>query len=238
MRVVTSCAGNIGPSGGVRHGCIGGEFSIRAGKEIIQRGRLGHAAVGKNGSGGVAGDAVLGILAVDHFVGSLTAATAPQFSGHISLGDAMFTRCPGIVDLMVGAADEQVAMALAANLAAVIQDDKLGGLGIEYSELELCRPVIITDLMASSAIDLRPVGGVGNGGTRGELAIGCGEKVVQRLGFRRDPGDGNSFRSVTGDAVFGIRTVNYLIRRLPAACIDELFRHISLRVGMCSILPG
>ncbi len=106
MRVMAGSAGHIGPFSRVRDRRVSREFPVGGGKEVGHSLWLAHAPICQHRSWSVAGNAILGILPVDHVVGSLSAARRAQLLCYIRLGGGVFAARPGIVRLMISTRDK------------------------------------------------------------------------------------------------------------------------------------
>ncbi len=118
-------AGHIRPGGSMVTRRFGGVLPVGGREEIIHRLDLAHPPIGQDGGRRVAGNAVFRVCPIDNIVRRLPAARIAQFFRHVILGSAVLAGCPGVIYLVIGARDEQIAVALPAYFTAVIQGDVL-----------------------------------------------------------------------------------------------------------------
>ncbi len=70
------------------------------------------------------------------------------------------------------------------------------------------------------------------------LPVGGREEVIHRLDLAHAPVGQDCGGRVAGNAVFSIRSIDYIIRRLPAALITQFFRNIILGSAVFARCPG
>src|SRR5574341_1200376 len=132
--------------------CLVCKLPVAGGEEISHGLGLGHAAVCQYGSGGMTSNAILGIRAIDHVIGSLAAPFFAKFFRNICLRESVFAGRPGVISLMIGVGKKQVPVTLTADLAAVVQRDELRSFGIEEAEGRREGLVISRNIVAALAI--------------------------------------------------------------------------------------